>query len=115
MSVNTTPVAPRPVPLTIIGTNPASRTYRVGEEDHSLGNCLRNILVKGMESEVDFAGYSVPHPSEAILQMRVQLAKTAKCETADDALVESCEALEQMCEHVTRTVAKRHEHEVKIE
>ena len=68
-----------------------------------------------MEEEVDFAGYSVPHPSEAILQMRVQLAKGAKCETADDALMESCDALKNMCDHVMGTVKGRHEHEVKIE
>jgi len=52
MSVNTTPVAPTPEPLVILGNTESSRTYRIGDEDHSLGNSLRHILVIGMEEEV---------------------------------------------------------------
>mmetsp|Transcript_4077 Transcript_4077/g.8180 ORF Transcript_4077/g.8180 Transcript_4077/m.8180 type:complete len:120 (+) Transcript_4077:196-555(+) len=119
MSVNTTPVAPKPTPLVILGSVERSRTYRIGDQDHTLGNVLRNILVKGMEDEVDFAGYSVPHPSEAILQMRVQLSNRATLETADDALMDSCDALQQICKHVEGVVEERHKGEeddaVKIE
>jgi len=48
-------------------------------------------------SKVEFAGYSVPHPSEPIVQIRVQ---TKEPTTAIQALQESCETLYDQCEYV---------------
>ena len=39
-------------------------------EDHTLGNSFRYVLAKN--KEVDFVGYSIPHPSEMKLNMRIQ-------------------------------------------
>lgn len=39
-------------------------------EDHTLGNALRHVLSK--HSATDFVGYSVPHPNEPIMNMRLQ-------------------------------------------
>lgn len=39
-------------------------------EDHTLGNSFRYVLAKN--KQVDFVGYSIPHPSEMKLNMRIQ-------------------------------------------
>lgn len=44
------------------------RTCR--DEDHTLGNALRHVLMQN--KEVDFCGYSVPHPSEPKMNLRLQ-------------------------------------------
>lgn len=40
------------------------------DEDHTLGNALRHVLMQN--KEVDFCGYSVPHPSEPKMNLRLQ-------------------------------------------
>ena len=45
-------------------------TYSFLNEDHTLGNLLRNQIIKS--NHVEFAAYSVPHPSEAIMNVRIQ-------------------------------------------
>mmetsp|Transcript_13906 Transcript_13906/g.28693 ORF Transcript_13906/g.28693 Transcript_13906/m.28693 type:complete len:141 (-) Transcript_13906:22-444(-) len=82
--------------FTVKGTGPpTNRTFAIGNEDHTLGNALRHILIQN--SKVEFAGYSVPHPSEPIVHIRVQ---TRDPTTAVQALQESCETLHEQCEYV---------------
>lgn len=45
-------------------------TYVFKNEDHTLGNSLRHVLMRNPDTE--FCGYSVPHPSEASMQLRLQ-------------------------------------------
>lgn len=45
-------------------------TYSFEGEDHTLGNSLRCILMK--DQKTLFCGYSVPHPSEDIMNVRLQ-------------------------------------------
>jgi DNA-directed RNA polymerase I and III subunit RPAC2 len=74
MSVNEVKIKPAPFELEVRGTgHPSSRTYAIGDEDHTLGNAIRHVLMQN--SNVDFAGYSVPHPSEPVVHIRVQTAK----------------------------------------
>ncbi|CAM9563380.1 unnamed protein product [Scytosiphon promiscuus] len=42
------------------GSSISSATFIFGDEDHTLGNALRHVLMEN--KEVDFCGYSVPHP-----------------------------------------------------
>ena len=49
-------------------------TYSFTGEDHTLGNLLRYILMK--DPETTFSGYSVPHPSEDIMNVRLQTQKS---------------------------------------
>ena len=49
--------------------DPHNATYSFVEEDHTLGNIVRNQIVKN--KHVDFCAYSVPHPSEQIVNVRV--------------------------------------------
>jgi len=56
---------------------------------------FEQILIQN--SKVEFAGYSVPHPSEPIVHIRVQ---TNEPTTAIQALQESCDTLNNQCEYV---------------
>ncbi|CAI5756009.1 unnamed protein product [Candida verbasci] len=47
-----------------------SASFQILEEDHTLGNALRYIIMKN--PEVEFCGYSIPHPSENKLNIRIQ-------------------------------------------
>jgi DNA-directed RNA polymerase I and III subunit RPAC2 len=52
------------------GDSEFSSTYIFGNEDHTLGNALRYLLIQ--KSAVDFCGYSVPHPYEPKMNVRLQ-------------------------------------------
>ena len=45
-------------------------TYSFKNEDHTLGNILRYILMK--DKNTLFCGYSIPHPSEDVMNIRLQ-------------------------------------------
>ena len=45
-------------------------TFALADEDHTLGNAIRHALNR--HADVVFAGYSVPHPSEPVVNVRVQ-------------------------------------------
>ncbi|PVU98522.1 hypothetical protein BB559_001498 [Furculomyces boomerangus] len=47
-----------------------SATFEIKEEDHTLGNSLRYLIMRN--PQVDFCGYSIPHPSEEIMNIRIQ-------------------------------------------
>jgi len=58
-------------------------TFQIHDEDHTLGNALRYIIMKkfvypvvGVDvngsPDVEFCGYSIPHPSEPKLNLRIQ-------------------------------------------
>merc|ERR1711939_146303 len=46
-------------------------TFAIHNEDHTLGNALRYITMK--DPDVEFCGYSAPHPSEPVIHLRVQM------------------------------------------
>ena len=73
-------------------------TYSLQNEDHTLGNCLRYKLNKN--PGVALAGYSVPHPMERKVNVRVQ---TIQPLTADGAMREALLDVVSICEHVTET------------
>ncbi|KAF8498842.1 RBP11-like subunits of RNA polymerase [Gautieria morchelliformis] len=49
----------------------SAATYIIRQENHTLGNALRWMLMKN--PNVEFCGYSVPHPSEENIQVRIQM------------------------------------------
>eukprot|EP00392_Amoebophrya_sp_AT5.2_P014176 g14318.t1 len=77
------------------------RTYAFENEDHTLGNVLRYSLMK--HRDVEGAGYNIPHPSEAIMNVWVQ---TRNGTSADDALEQSLSNVEDMCEHLSYVYAE---------
>lgn len=52
------------------GSTDKSATFVFGNEDHTLGNVLRHILISKQQTE--FCGYSVPHPYEPKMHIRLQ-------------------------------------------
>ena len=103
MSVNEVKIKRSTVPFQIKGTGPpSSRTFAIGNEDHTLGNALRHILVQN--SKVGFAGYSVPHPSEPVVHIRVQANEPT---TAVAALQEACETLSKQCDIVLQKLEQK--------
>ncbi|CAN0181086.1 unnamed protein product, partial [Discosporangium mesarthrocarpum] len=71
MSVNEHRPAPAEVKFDVkAGGSESCATFVFGDEDHTLGNALRHVLMQ--QKEVDFCGYSVPHPSEPKMNLRLQ-------------------------------------------
>jgi DNA-directed RNA polymerases I and III subunit RPAC2 len=98
MSVNEVKLKPAAVAFQVRGTGPpTSRTFAIGDEDHTIGNATRHILMQ--DARVNFAGYSVPHPSEPVVHIRVQTKADSGC-TAVDALKDACKTLHSQCNEV---------------
>lgn len=102
MSVNEVKIKRAPTAFELRGTGPpTSRTIVLGDEDHTLGNALRHVLMN--DARIDFAGYCVPHPSEPIVHLRIQ-SNTNTTEqqplTAIEALKEACATLASQCDVV---------------
>ncbi|KAL3690261.1 hypothetical protein R1sor_016570 [Riccia sorocarpa] len=80
-------------------------TFALTEEDHTLGNSLRYILNK--DPRVSFVGYTVPHPAEERVHLRVQTTGAS----ARSVLRHSLQDLISVCEHVRVTFDKAVEDE----
>jgi len=72
-----------------------SASFQILEEDHTLGNPLRYIIMKN--PQVEFCGYSIPHPSENLLNIRIQ---TYGDITAVEALQKGLTDLMDLCDVV---------------
>ena len=66
-------------------------------EDHTLGNTMRYVLNK--KPEVTFVGYSVPHPAEPKMNLRLQTTGPP----ATDVLLDTLSTVHQVGEHVLAT------------
>jgi DNA-directed RNA polymerase I and III subunit RPAC2 len=103
MSVNEVKLQKAAVDFQVRGTGPdSSRTFAIGNEDHTLGNALRHVLIQN--AKVGFAGYSVPHPADPVVHIRVQ---TNEPTTALQALQESCETLHKQCDIVLEKLEEK--------
>ena len=59
-------------------------TYTFQNEDHTLGNILRYMLMK--DPNTLFCGYSIPHPSEDIMNIRLQTKEKGTNEVMENAM-----------------------------
>lgn len=75
-------------------TDEQSQTFIFGNEDHTLGNALRHVLMQN--PKVDFCGYSVPHPYEPKMNMRLQTRTGA----APEVMMEGLEDLGKSCDMI---------------
>uniref|UniRef100_UPI00358DF256 DNA-directed RNA polymerases I and III subunit RPAC2 isoform X2 n=1 Tax=Myxine glutinosa TaxID=7769 RepID=UPI00358DF256 len=69
-------------------------TFVLHEEDHTLGNSLRYMIMKN--PDVVFCGYSITHPSEDKINLRIQ----TKGLPAIDSFRRGLCDLTTVCEHV---------------
>ncbi|XP_030767818.1 probable DNA-directed RNA polymerases I and III subunit RPAC2 [Sitophilus oryzae] len=73
-------------------SNDGNKTFVFQGEGHTLGNALRCIISN--YSDVQFCGYSVPHPAENKMHVRIQMYNGK----AIDALKRGLEDLVKVCD-----------------
>ncbi|RIA97297.1 DNA-directed RNA polymerase [Glomus cerebriforme] len=78
--------------------DPQSMTFSISGEEHTLGNALRYMIMQN--PEVEYCGYSIPHPSEDKLNIRIQ---TTENTTAINAMRKGLEDLKSLCAKITET------------
>ncbi|KAI5465799.1 DNA-directed RNA polymerase [Mariannaea sp. PMI_226] len=76
------------------GSTDTAASFEFLEEGHTLGNALRYIVMKN--PDVEFCAYSIPHPSEAKMNIRIQTYRG----TAFDALKKGLSDLQDVCDVV---------------
>ncbi|KAE8230446.1 hypothetical protein CF326_g4552 [Tilletia indica] len=84
----------------------SAATFCLADEDHTLGNSLRYMLMK--DPLVEFCGYSLPHPSELKCHIRVQMYDKAN---AVSALQQALVRLEELFESIQTAYTKNLEGE----
>lgn len=80
----------------------SAASFQVIDEDHTLGNALRYIIMKN--PEVEFCGYSIPHPSENKLNIRIQTYGNI---TAVEALHQGLDNLSELCVTIEETFTEK--------
>ena len=78
------PSAPPDSSVSIDSVDQTCATFTFYHEDHTMGNTLRYVLNKN--PAVSFVGYSVPHPAEPKMQLRLQTAGPPAAAVLQDAL-----------------------------
>ena len=87
-----------PSSLTVeAGGDRSSATFTFYNEDHTIGNTMRYMLNKN--AAVTFVGYSVPHPAEPKMNLRLQTSGAP----ATEVLLEALETVHQVGDHVLKT------------
>ncbi len=87
------PTHTHPPPPQLEYTDEHSRTFVFGDEDHTLGNSLRHVLMG--RKETTFCGYSVPHPSEPKMNVRLQ---TSTSKPAVQVLKDGLHEIVEICD-----------------
>ncbi|XP_063553297.1 DNA-directed RNA polymerases I and III subunit RPAC2 isoform X1 [Gorilla gorilla gorilla] len=77
------------------GTDRHCVTFVLHEEDHTLGNSLRYMIMKN--PEVEFCGYTTTHPSESKINLRIQTRGTLP---AVEPFQRGLNELMNVCQHV---------------
>ena len=80
------------VTLSTPGSGDSCRTFVFKGESHTLGNALKHVLLTN--PKVTFAGYSIPHPAEDQMFLRIQ---TVDGESAQDVLRQGLTDLKAAC------------------
>ena len=78
----------------------SAATFVFNGEDHTLGNALRYVLLR--DPEVSFCGYTVPHPQESKMNVRIQTTGAPVCEV----LKRNLEVLKGLCGHMEEMFVK---------
>ncbi|KAM3435231.1 hypothetical protein MY4824_004956 [Beauveria thailandica] len=76
------------------GSTDTAASFEFIEEGHTMGNALRYIIMKN--PDVEFCAYTLPHPSEDKMNIRIQTYEG----TAIDALKKGLGDLQQVCDVV---------------
>ena len=77
---------------------------KIEDEDHTIMNilktCIANNWVEG--PEVDFCGYTIPHPSENVALLSVQFKKEEKQNFTQikKTVKSSCDVINKICDRI---------------
>ncbi|EAL61665.1 hypothetical protein DDB_G0291362 [Dictyostelium discoideum AX4] len=82
----------------IISDRPDCATFIFTDEDHTLGNALHYVLMKN--PKVDFSGYSIPHPSDNRMNLRIQTKSNI---TAQESLLQGLTDIKDISRHIFET------------
>ncbi|EMF11644.1 DNA-directed RNA polymerase I and III 14 KDA polypeptide [Sphaerulina musiva SO2202] len=95
--------------LTLLrGSTDTAASFAFEKEDHTLGNVLRYLISKN--PDVEFVGYSIPHPSEAFMNLRIQTWDNV---SVFEVLRKGLQDLEDMCDVIEeKFVASRDEFKI---
>ncbi|XP_008292912.1 DNA-directed RNA polymerases I and III subunit RPAC2 [Stegastes partitus] len=80
------------------GADEGCVTFVLHDEDHTLGNSLRYMIMKNVD--VEFCGYTITHPSESKINFRIQ---TRGGVPATEPLRRGLNELNDVCQHVLNT------------
>ncbi|CEO58323.1 Putative DNA-directed RNA polymerase I and III 14 kDa polypeptide [Penicillium brasilianum] len=78
------------------GSSDTAASFQFEGEGHTMGNALRYAIMKN--PDVEFCGYTIPHPSDAKMHVRIQ---TNDSTTALEALEKGFNDLMDLCDVVT--------------
>ncbi|CZR60048.1 probable DNA-directed RNA polymerase I/III chain AC19 [Phialocephala subalpina] len=93
------------------GSSETAASFEFKNEDHTLGNALRYIIMKN--PDVEFCGYSIPHPSEAVMNIRIQTYDNTTAvqalEKGFDDLIDLCDIVDEKFRDAKQEFANRME------
>ncbi|KAE9590259.1 hypothetical protein Lal_00028075 [Lupinus albus] len=81
-------------------TDQSKSTFSLVDEDHTFANSVRFTL--NQDPRVTFVGYSIPHPSDNRVNIRVQTTG----DPAREVLKDGSQELMRMCQNVRSTFGK---------
>lgn len=64
--------------------------YTMIDEDHGVGQLLRDELLRDPQKRVTFAAYRIPHPQEAVMKLRFHTTKPTDPQTLLDEAINRC-------------------------
>ncbi|KIW96844.1 uncharacterized protein Z519_02235 [Cladophialophora bantiana CBS 173.52] len=85
--------------IVLPGASSHAASFQVEREDHTLGNALRYFVNKN--PDVEFCGYTIPHPSETKMNIRIQTWEDTET-TAVDALRKGLLDMIDACEVISK-------------
>ncbi|KAK5061346.1 RNA polymerase subunit AC19 [Exophiala bonariae] len=84
------------------GGSSHAASFQIEKEDHTLGNALRYFVNKN--PDVEFCGYTIPHPSETKMNIRIQTWEDTST-TATDALRKGLTDMIEACDVISEKFA----------
>lgn len=89
--------------ITIVGDASCGTfaTFIINKEDHTLGNIMRSMLAQN--PDVEFCGYTIPHPSKNEIHLRIQTYEKPVTEPFEKALKD----LTDVCQYILEKFKKR--------
>ncbi|KAF2861893.1 RBP11-like subunits of RNA polymerase [Piedraia hortae CBS 480.64] len=80
------------------GSTETAASWEFAKESHTLGNALNYVVSKN--PDVQFSAYTIPHPSENVMNLRIQTYGQADGVSAASVLRKGLADLQELCDVV---------------